>query len=386
MTISHRDLLVLSLPYLGVFIFYFALMLWLIYGWIRLPFQTLPSALPDLFVTVIIPVRNEEKNIRTCLESILSQHYPAECMRVIVVDDASDDRTGGIVMDIFAEHPKIDTLYLRYEDDKERVAHKKYMLTQAMAETKDGLVVTTDGDCTVGKDWLRSMAHCYLENKCQLIIGPVAFQKEQNFFGRMQSLEFAGLLAVAGGSAGCGAPLLCNGANLAYPKKVFEEINGYEGDTKASGDDMFLLQKIQKCYPDGIRFLKSKEALVFTQPQERVRAFFSQRKRWASKFGAYKGLWIKGAALTVFLCNLLLVLGVLLVCLIPSFRGVYLILAGGKLIIDFLFLFLAISFTQRRSLLWIYLPEQLVYSIYVVLSACLSFRKDFEWKGRRIDK
>ncbi|HXC05247.1 MAG TPA: glycosyl transferase family 2, partial [Bacteroidia bacterium] len=72
--------------------------------------------------------------------------------------------------------------------------------------------------------------------------------------------------------------------------------------------------------------------------------------------------------------------------LFPAFGIVYLILAGGKLIIDFLFLFLAISFIQRRSLAWLYLPEQLIYSLYVVISGFLAFRKGFEWKGRRIDK
>ena len=48
-------------------------------------------------VTVIVPARNEEQNIRRCLDGLRSQDYPADRLRVIVVDDNSDDQTAGIV-------------------------------------------------------------------------------------------------------------------------------------------------------------------------------------------------------------------------------------------------------------------------------------------------
>jgi hypothetical protein len=46
------------------------------------------------------------------------------------------------------------------------------------------------------------------------------------------------------GSFGIGKGFMCNGANLAYKKSLFQELNGFQGnDTIASGDDVFLLQK-----------------------------------------------------------------------------------------------------------------------------------------------
>jgi biofilm PGA synthesis N-glycosyltransferase PgaC len=289
------------------------------------------------------------------------------------------------VKEVFDANRSRSKMYIRLMDDPHR-SGKKRALTFGNKLAQDGLVVTTDGDCVMGKNWLKCMAGCYTDGKPQLILGPVSFHREKGWFGRMQSLEFAGLQVVTGGSAALGRPLLCNGANLAYPKHVFEEVGGYSDDRIASGDDMFLLQKIRARYPDGVRFLKAPEAMVYTCPQENVSAFLSQRQRWASKFNAYSGMEIKATAVLVFLCNLFFLLGPAFILLFPSFLPVYLILAGGKLIIDFLFLFLAISFTQRRHLLWIYLPEQLIYSMYVVISACLAFRKGFEWKGRRVDK
>lgn len=43
---------------------------------------------------------------------------------------------------------------------------------------------------------------------------------------------------------------MCNGANLAYTKKAFEEVGGFTGiDHIASGDDMLLMHKIYRRYP-----------------------------------------------------------------------------------------------------------------------------------------
>lgn len=50
-------------------------------------------------VSVIVPIRNEEVHIRECLDSILSQDYPRECMEILVIDGMSDDNTRGIIQD-----------------------------------------------------------------------------------------------------------------------------------------------------------------------------------------------------------------------------------------------------------------------------------------------
>ena len=44
-------------------------------------------------VSVVIPMRNEAAHIRSCIDSVLAQEYPAECLEVIAVDGDSDDAT-----------------------------------------------------------------------------------------------------------------------------------------------------------------------------------------------------------------------------------------------------------------------------------------------------
>lgn len=48
-------------------------------------------------ITVIVPVRDEAANIGRCLHSLLAQDYPADRLKIIVVDDHSADDTAAIV-------------------------------------------------------------------------------------------------------------------------------------------------------------------------------------------------------------------------------------------------------------------------------------------------
>ena len=63
-----------------------------------------------LFVSIIIPCRNEEKYIAKCLDSILSQDYPKDKLEVLVVDGMSEDKTKEIVKDYSKKYPYIKLL------------------------------------------------------------------------------------------------------------------------------------------------------------------------------------------------------------------------------------------------------------------------------------
>ena len=60
-----------------------------------------PGLNEDRKVTVIIPARNEEKNIGKCLECLVNQEYNRQKLEVIVIDDRSDDSTGEIIGAVF---------------------------------------------------------------------------------------------------------------------------------------------------------------------------------------------------------------------------------------------------------------------------------------------
>ena len=75
---------------------YFIMVMYFFIGWLRLKKVTnnpvdADNKLP--FVSVLIPVRNEEENIKACLEAIFKQNYPPHLFEVIVIDDYSTDNT-----------------------------------------------------------------------------------------------------------------------------------------------------------------------------------------------------------------------------------------------------------------------------------------------------
>jgi cellulose synthase/poly-beta-1,6-N-acetylglucosamine synthase-like glycosyltransferase len=176
---------------------------------------------------------------------------------------------------------------------------------------------------------------------------------------------------------------MCNGANLCYEKQAFLEVSGFTGnDSIASGDDVFLLQKFQQeNYKIG--FLKSKEVIVYTQPQQSFGDLISQRIRWASKAPAYKSLFAKFTGITVLLMNLSLAIGAFLVFLqILPYQPI-LIIFLVKFNLDFILIYSSAKFFQRETVLRSYFWSSIFYPFFSTYVAVKSLFSDFSWKGRQ---
>ena len=62
---------------------------------------------PWPFITVTMPVRNEEKFIKDTIDQLLNQEYPIDKYEIIVADGLSTDSTRDIVSEISANHPNV---------------------------------------------------------------------------------------------------------------------------------------------------------------------------------------------------------------------------------------------------------------------------------------
>lgn len=368
--------------------FLYAYVLWrVIAGWKSIQPFTIPADYkPSVFLSVIIPARNEAQNIRACLDSILSQRYLPQLFEVIVIDDFSDDDTAKIVETFSDQRLKL----LRLQDffqPEELHAHKKKAIETGITHAKGELIVTTDADCIAGENWLATIAAFYETFRPKFIAAPVIFYDEKNKFERFQSLDFAGMMGVTGAGIQSDLVKMCNGANLAYEKNAFKAVNGFEGvDHLASGDDMFLMHKIAQRYPEGIGFIKSADAVVFTHAQKDLRSFLSQRIRWATKNTAYKDWKVTMILALVFMfcCNIILSL-----FLIPVF-GFLLVSAFSiqlftKSLMDYIFLSCMTKFFNRKDLMHSFFPAQVTHIFYITVVGLISlFVKKYDWKGRKV--
>lgn len=354
------------------------------YAWKELPVSDAPAPyIPDVRISVIIPVRNEAANIRQLLQDLESQHYPMELLEVLVVDDHSEDKT----VELVHEYQGVSTMTVRLLELKHYPAMqlKKAAVQKGVEMAQGELLVFTDGDCRVGKEWLRQYAYIYRMQQPYFISGPVSFHNTDTAFERMQLVEFASLIGIGGASIGMGEPNMCNGANLAYRKDVFGSVAGFSGNEGiASGDDEFLLHKIHQQYPGKVAFLKNPKAIVYTSAHKTLISFVHQRIRWASKWKSYQSLQVQLVALCVFLVNFLLFLAIPLVLAgsLPLwiFIGAYV----AKFAVDFIFLNRVLGFLGKRGYLWYMLPLQLVYIPYVVFTGTCGLLGRYRWKGRII--
>jgi cellulose synthase/poly-beta-1,6-N-acetylglucosamine synthase-like glycosyltransferase len=365
--------------------------LWLCSQWRGIPRRPVhQKILPtDFKLSVIIPVRNEAANIGVLLGDLEKQTLGKSQFEVIVVNDASTDKTEDII-NTYISKKTIDLQLISLEDIPIS-SPKKRAITEALKRAQGRLIVTTDGDCRVGERWLETMAQAYLETGAKFISGPVTFLDAPTSFterswGRIfQTIEFSSLIGTGACLLEAGHPTMCNGANLAYERAAFDAVGGYAGvDQIASGDDEFLLQKIHQTFGERICFLKNKDAIVQTHPPENWRAFYQQRIRWASKWAVNKRVATMMVAVFVFLVNLftLILTGMALNEGLTNFWINTILII--KFLPEFLFLSLIIRFLNKNKLVS-YIPlVQLFYPFYVLFFGITAQRKGYEWKGRKL--
>jgi cellulose synthase/poly-beta-1,6-N-acetylglucosamine synthase-like glycosyltransferase len=338
---------------------------------------------PTTKISVIIPARNEAANIGACLDAILQQDYPSHLIQVIVIDDNSTDDTFKIVSSSKYARMQLTGLQLTGEDAG--IAPKKRAIAEGIAVASGDLIVTTDADCVAGPQWLSSIAACHYQTKKVFIAAPVRIKEGDTLLSRFQALDFLTMQGITGAAAYKRFHNMCNGANLAYEKKVFHEVGGFNGiDHIASGDDMLLMGKIVKKYPAQTGFLKSKMAIVTTQAASSWKEFFQQRIRWASKSMHYKDNRIFLVLLLVWLTNLSILTVAVMGFWYPAAWLLFLFICVCKFFIELFFVQEVAGFFGQQSLLLYLLALQPMHMVYIVVSGVFGQFKSYEWKGRKL--
>ena len=287
-------------------------------------------------------------------------------------------------------------------------SYKKKAIEVAIAQSTGELIITTDADCIVQQNWLQTIVAFYEKYQPVFIAMPVGIRLVGNstkntstgvFLQKFQALDFMTLQGITGASVHKKIHSMCNGANLAYTKKAFEEVGGFAGiDNIASGDDMLLMHKIYKQWPNKVMFLKSKEVIVQTAPVNSITEFFNQRIRWASKADKYDDKRIFAVLFLVYMFNvLLLALPVISIFITATFRlslypftfvftvfELWVMLIIFKTIVELIFLMPVAKFFDKRTMLWLFPLMQPFHILYTVIAGWLGKFGSYKWKGRNV--
>lgn len=370
-----------------ILVVYCFFILQLIYGFDKIKSFVSTNQNPKTAFSIVVPFRNEAKNLPKLLQSFSKLNYPHEFIEIIMVDDFSTDTSERICIQWRMNHDHLDTTLL--ENLRLSNSPKKDAIGRAMPIAKHDWIITTDADCIVNENWLMTLDNFIQQNKSiEMVVGSVVYKTKNNWFHQFQQMDLLSLQGATIGSFGIGKPFMCNGANFSYTKKLFRELNGFGGNFEmASGDDVFLLQKAIAKVPEKVHYLKNANVIVKTKPENDLHALFMQRVRWASKTSSYKGVYPKMLAFVVLLMNLSLVI----VCLSTPFHEtpigfrnlVFAFLI--KYCVDYILLFKTNSYLRNGAFL-LPLASSLIYPFFCSWVGIYSLFGHFTWKQRSFKK
>ena len=329
--------------------------------------------------SIIIAARNEETHIGPCLESLLAQDFPREQMEIIVVDDQSVDQTAAVVSSYADRGIRLISL------GKDEAFGKKAAIARGIAAATHGIIITTDADCSYSNKWINTLL-CFREKMDAVFVAaPVQFRKEINLLDRFQSLDFMALQGITAAGVSGKYLNMCNGANLLYTKEAFLQVRGFEGiDHIASGDDMLLMEKIDRAFPGGVAYCFSEDAIVVTEPAASWAAFIQQRIRWSSKAKNYTSFVTKAVLLLVYLLNAAVVS--LLLAGIFDFQLLKygLMLTAMKTIVELPFMIRIARFFNKSALIAWFIPIQPLHALYTIVAGTFGLFSKYRWKGREV--
>lgn len=369
---------------LVVLVIYVVFILQLIFGFDKVKSFLRTDEKPVTKFSIIVPFRNEEKNLPKLLKSISKLNYPKDLFEIILIDDFSTDASERVYIKWRMENGLIETTLL--ENLRLSNSPKKDAISRAIPILKHEWVVTTDADCTVNKNWLLTLDNFIQKNNAEMVVGAVVYKTKNNWFHQFQQLDLLSLQGTTIGSFGIGKPFMCNGANFAYTKKLFNEIGGFGGNNKmASGDDVFLLQKALKNHADKVHYLKNTDTIVKTKPENDLYKLFMQRVRWASKTTGYSGYYSKSLAVVVLAMNLSLIVGLYLLITNCLNWKTLLIVFSVKYFVDYLLLLKSNQYLRKGKFIFP-LASSLVYPFFSSFVGIYSLFGSFTWKGRNFSK
>lgn len=314
------------------------------------------------FITVVMPVRNEELFIEGTLQQLLGQDYPEDRYEILVVDGMSDDGTRQKVTELSTKYRQICML-----ENPRRLSSSGRNIGFKCGRGEYFVVV--DGHCYIPDNQLfNSLVECFEKSGADCLGRPQTLDPPGlNFFqqavalARSSKIGHSGDSLIYGEYEGYASPL-SNGAM--YRKEVFTKV-GYVDEQFDACEDLEHNYRIERA---GLRAYCSPKLAVRYYPRDTLKGLVRQMVRYGR--GRYRFVCKHPKALNVnqlvpagFALGLVLLLLVWTVDAI-SFFGVNIFNQGS----------IRASGVFPPSLNW---GLSLVYSCYTILLLVESSRLAF---------
>ena len=203
-------------------------------------------------MSILIPARNEEENIKRCIISLTKQDY--ENIEILVLDDNSTDDTARIVLELSQKDPRIK-LYSG-EPLKKGWLGKSYACWQLSKYAKGDYLIFTDADTLHFPNSISSSVACLLRYNLDALS---VFPKEITVtlhermivpFGKYMILSFVPLYLIRKSKS----VLFCTaiGQFMLFKREVYKKIGGHKSIKSKVIEDIMISKQVKRC---GYKFM-----------------------------------------------------------------------------------------------------------------------------------
>jgi cellulose synthase/poly-beta-1,6-N-acetylglucosamine synthase-like glycosyltransferase len=325
-------------------------------------------------VTIVVPARNEEKNIERCVNSLLQVDYPHEMLEIIVVDDRSTDRTGELLNKLSARTNELRIIHRTDADEDHNLRGKSGALQQGISSARSEIVLLTDADCIVHRSWVHGIVAQFSDPNVGSVCALTSVTSH-TFLEKIQDVEWTYTQTMAAGGLGNNIPLGCFGNNMAVRKSVFDELGGYKNIPFSVTEDMALQLAIHDA-GHRVRYAVGPDTKVETLPCYTISEYIKQRHRWIRG-----GRALKLRGMVFVLSSLALWLGIILSVAFDELSW-FTALVSLRLLGDSALIGNTAITIRRYSLLPYIVPSMGILWLTELAIPFIALKRTVRWKGQ----
>lgn len=222
-------------------------------------------------ISILIPCHNEEKSIRSCVESCLAQIRKPD--QILIVNDGSTDHSGEIIS-LFRYDVDILTL-------SRATGNKSHAQERGLPYITGDIIVTTDGDSLLDKNFIGHIEEDFNKHPNAFAISGYVKSLEHNWLTACRELDYiVGQDLYKTAQSYIGALFVIPGCAGAFKTAAFRKYIDFEHDTLT--EDLDFTYKLHEQY---LEIVYDRRAVAYTQDPWTLSEYINQMRRW------YSGGW-----------------------------------------------------------------------------------------------
>lgn len=227
-------------------------------------------------VSVMVPCYNEENTVIPTLVSLLGLDYPADKLKIIVVDDGSKDNTLALIRDFVSKRSESQPEIMVLTKPN---GGKYTALNMALEHVTTDIVGCLDADSFVDKNALKIIIKKFIDPETMAVTPSIKVHNPDNYLQLMQRAEYSFGVFMKQALNKLNSIHITPGPFSMFRRSVFETIGNYH--EAHNTEDLEITLRIHQA---GLKIVNAYEASVYTVAPRTVKQLYRQRLRWTQGF------------------------------------------------------------------------------------------------------